>query len=401
MDSGNIKTPAGLSALIADTRGGRQNQSADQNGGEGGGFAALIASILSNGKTPQASKGGAGGAQSVAPEDGVSPAANPVPAGPVAGGAAKAKTPSQGAGNAQTVPQEAGRAALPSGAAAKFDKLIRAVSTPTYAAATPGGADATPAAGKEGKAAANATATSSGDPALPGDEGRSANAAAANTAHTGNAGQTGHAGQAGKAGAASLQKDATAAAMSNDKLASGPVDAKAAAPQGAPASVEAVVKAADAASSAAAKPAGQPASAQSIVQQVAQNLTLIAGNGVDRLRFQLHPAELGQVSVQLRIREGVARIVISAEHPAAIEAMRHAAGSLQQALQNTGLQVGREGLQFDLQQHNQQPQEHHADADPDRRKDQNADDGDGLRARDSSETASAKPERRADAGLFL
>ena len=399
MDSGNIKTPAGLSALIADTRGGRQNQSADQNSGEGGGFAALIASILSNGKTPQASKGGAGAAQSVAPEDGVSPAANPVPAGPVAGGAAKAKTPSQGAGNAQTVPQEAGRAVLLSGAAAKFDKLIRAASTPTYAAAMPNGASATPAAGKEGKAAA--TAISSGDPALPGDEGRTANAAAVNTAHTGNGGQTGHAGQAGKAGGASLQKDAAAAAMGNDKPAGGAVDAKAAAPQGALASVEAAVKAADAASSAPAKPAGQPASAQSIVQQVAQNLTLIAGNGVDRLRFQLHPAELGQVSVQLRIREGVARVVISAEHPAAIEAMRHAAGSLQQALQNTGLQVGREGLQFDLQQHNQQSQEHHADADPDRRKDQNTDDGDGLHARDSSETAAAKPERRADAGLFL
>ena len=395
MDSGNIKTPAGLSALIADTRGGRQNQSVDQNGGEGGGFAALIASILSNGKMSQASKGGADGAQSVAPEDGVSPAANPVPAGPVAGGAAKAKAPSQGVGNPQAVPQEAGRAALPPGAAAKFDKLIRAASTPTYAAATPGGAGATPAAGKEGKAAATATAISSGDPAPPGDEGRSANAAAANTAHTG------HAGQAGKAGGAYLQKDATAAAINHDKPAGGAVDAKAAAPQGAPAGVETVVKAADAASSAAAKPAGQPASAQSIVQQVAQNLTLIAGNGVDRLRFQLHPAELGQVSVQLRIREGVARVVISAEHPAAIEAMRHAAGSLQQALQNTGLQVGREGLQFDLQQHNQQPQEHHADADPDRRKDQNTDDGDGLHARDSSETAAATPERRADAGLFL
>lgn len=399
MDSGNIKTPAGLSALIADTRGGRQNQSADQNGGEGGGFAALIASILSNGKTPQAPKGGAGAARSVTPEDGVSPAANPVQAGPVAGGAAKA--PSQGAGNPQAAPQEARRTALLSGAAAKFDKLIRAASTPTYAAATPNGASAISAAGKEGKAAANATVLSSGDPAPPGDEGRSANAAAANTAHTGNAGQTGHAGQAGKAGAASHQKDATTGAISHDKLAGGVVDAKAAAPQGAPASVEAPVRAADAASSAPAKPAGQPASAQNIVQQVAQNLTLIAGNGVDRLRFQLHPAELGQVSVQLRIREGVARVVISAEHPAAIEAMRHAAGSLQQALQNTGLQVGREGLQFDLQQHNQQPQEHHADADPDRRKDQNTDDGDGLRARDSSETASAKPERRADAGLFL
>lgn len=401
MDSGNIKTPAGLSALIADARGGRQNQHADQNGGEGGGFAALIASILSSGKAQQASKGGAGAAQSATPEDGVTSTANPALTGSLAVGEARTQASWHGAANPQTVPQGSRQPALLSGAAAKFDKLIKAASDPTLAAAAPGNSSATPAAGKEGNLAVGATMISSRDAASPAGDGRSASAIAANTAHTANTGHPGQAAQSGKIGAASAQKDATAGLINNDKAAGGPADAKASVAQGAPVSAEAPVRAADAASSAPAKPAGQSAGSQSIVQQVAQNLTFLAGNGVDRLRFQLHPAELGQVSVQLRIREGIARVVISAEHPAAIEAMRHAAGSLQQALQNTGLQVGRDGLQFDLQQHNQQPQEQHADADPDRRKDQTTDDSDGRGLRDVADTAPAGSEPRADNGLFL
>ncbi len=97
------------------------------------------------------------------------------------------------------------------------------------------------------------------------------------------------------------------------------------------------------------KPHAVQQGAQSIVSQVAQQLTYAARGGMQQIRFQLHPAELGQVSVQLRIREGATKVVISADNPAAIETMRHAANALHQALQSAGMQLDREQLQFQQQ----------------------------------------------------
>ena len=76
--------------------------------------------------------------------------------------------------------------------------------------------------------------------------------------------------------------------------------------------------------------------------------------------------------------------------------MRQAAGSLQQALQNAGLQVDRDSLQFDVQGQNQQE----AQADPNRSDGgQQADDQPDLAQRDD-QNQSAR-ERRTQEGLFL
>lgn len=95
--------------------------------------------------------------------------------------------------------------------------------------------------------------------------------------------------------------------------------------------------------------ANAPQASQSIVAQLAQQLTYAARGGMQHLRFQLHPAELGQVSIQLRIRDGAAKVVISADNPAAVETMRQAAGALHQSLQAAGVQLDREHLSFQQQ----------------------------------------------------
>ncbi|WP_428410390.1 flagellar hook-length control protein FliK [Hyphococcus sp.] len=89
--------------------------------------------------------------------------------------------------------------------------------------------------------------------------------------------------------------------------------------------------------------------AQNIVAQVAQQLTHAVRGGMQHIRFQLHPAELGQVSVQLKIRDGAAKVVITADNPAAVESMRQAAGALHQSLQSAGVQLDREHLYFQQQ----------------------------------------------------
>lgn len=102
-------------------------------------------------------------------------------------------------------------------------------------------------------------------------------------------------------------------------------------------------------STARASAANAPQASQSIVAQLAQQLTYAARGGMQHLRFQLHPAELGQVSIQLRIRDGAAKVVISADNPAAVETMRQAAGALHQSLQAAGVQLDREHLSFQQQ----------------------------------------------------
>lgn len=406
MDSGNVKAPAGLHSLITGNRGGSENQSGEQKSGEGGGFAGLIAAILSNAKAPKEQgasanvPNGQGGTAANASAGAATPAQSGIAQPPSGAGAFLLRVVNNEAAagqNAQTAQQGAGKAAAPAGAGAALEKLIT-TTAPAAGAPAPNLATAAKAAqpasaaGAEGKAAATIATASTGGSASPADNSPSANAAAANTGHTGHVAQK----TSGQGPAGPPREMLTPGAGANDAV----VESKAPPAGQTAAGVDAPVKGAEASATPKAA-AQQGAGPQSIVQQVAQNLTVIAGNGVDRLRFQLHPAELGQVSVQLSIRAGATRVVIAAEHPAALEAMRHAAGSLQQALQNAGLNVEREGLQFDLQSQDQ-PQQQHADADVNRRKERgDADERDGSRPSDDAASKSSEPQRRASDGLFI
>ncbi|MEE4211076.1 MAG: flagellar hook-length control protein FliK [Parvularcula sp.] len=73
-----------------------------------------------------------------------------------------------------------------------------------------------------------------------------------------------------------------------------------------------------------------------VVRQVAQNLQYVVRQGLERLRIDLFPEELGRVQVQLQKSGTVTRLTIVAESPQAFEALQRGAGGLQFALQQSG-----------------------------------------------------------------
>ena len=413
MDSGNVNARA-AAPVAGEARGERRQSSGDNTGSDNNNFAALIAALLSGAPVQQKNK--AASAAAGAAEN----AAAQKAAGGEAQNAAAKKTPQGVLGALQ------GEAAV--------NQVLGAGSQAQ--APVPAKAPQITASASKGVAAAASTPTVSADAgtktliSAPAVEGQTAPARApvgaeardaleaavrAERADAARAGQTPSSGQAPEQGAQQTNNKANGhSAQAGAAVAGATVDALRAAALGAPrfeekaplplpdgkpaasalgasAGADGAVKIADQFSSAPSRPG-----AQTIAQQVAQNLSFIANNGADRLRFQLHPAELGQVSIQLRIRDGAARVVISAEHHAAVEAMRQAAGSLQQALQNAGLQVDRDSLQFDVQGQNQQQ----AETDSNRSGgDQQADDQSDFVHRDDQNAGTR--ERRAREGLFL
>lgn len=407
MDSGNVNARA-ATPVAGEARGERRKPSGDNTGSDNNNFAALIAALLSGAPAQQKNKAATAAA-----------GASATPAGQKAAGGeaqnAAAKTPQGVLGalqteaaakqtaniNGQTPAPVSGEALQ---ASASPPKGAAAVSTAPAASAAATAVSAPPVEGQAGPARAPvgaeaqdaleaAVRTERADAARAAQTPPSGQAPAENAQQANNKAnsQAANAALAG-GGVDALRAAALAAPRFEEKVPLPLPDGKpAASALGASAGAEGAVKTTDQFSSAPSRPG-----AQTIAQQAAQNLSFIASNGVDRLRFQLHPAELGQVSIQLRIRDGAARVVISAEHHAAVEAMRQAAGSLQQALQNAGLQVDRDSLQFDVQGQNQQE----AQADPNRSDGgQQTDDQPDLAQRD--EQNAAVRERRTQEGLFL
>ena len=381
MDSGNINARSALMALIGNSGRGSQKAASENGAVENNAFAALIASILPNGTLRQ----GDGGDSVVGAQSNNAKMLNALTAGPVVnakannsakisveGGQGVAPQPAVlGLAHGATAPGQSG-AALTNGARTDGQQKAGLSTQETFLAngfkqeAVPSSAIKT-----EG-ALSNAQS---------GHKGQAQQAIAANGAVKG---------QPGEAPIELLQKAPSAGAGATDQKTVQAVENRAL--NAALAGAEAPVKFVEQASPAPSRPG-----AQIIAQQVAQNLVFIGNNGVDRLRFQLHPAELGQVSVQMRIRDGVTRLVIAAEHPAAIDAMRQNIGALQQALQNAGLQVERDGLQFDLQNQNDPQQQ--SGADVDWQSDQNRDGASDQADRDDANPAAA-PYADEDA-LFL
>ena len=389
MDSGNVNARSALMALIGNNSGGSQKAAGENGVVDNNAFAALIASLLSNGKmqhvkgeAPDSSavKGGNGAADTQADK---AKMLNALIAEPAA--SAKASKVAKGTAEAlQTATLKQGMPGPAAGAISpgQFDAAsMNGLRSPGQQKASLPTQETLSAAGAtQEHALASTKVEGAVSNAQSVHKGQAQQAAAANG---------GGKGQLGDAPIELMQKAASAGAGAMDQKTVQAVENRA--PNAAPLA-EAPVKLADQASPSPSRPG-----AQIIAQQVAQNLTFIGNQGVDRLRFQLHPAELGQVSVQMRIREGVTRIVIAAEHPAAVDAMRQNIGALQQALQNAGLQVERDGLQFNLQ--NQNDPQHQSGADVERRGDENresaADQADG----DEGKSA---PELRADENaLFL
>ena len=82
-----------------------------------------------------------------------------------------------------------------------------------------------------------------------------------------------------------------------------------------------------------------------IVRQVATNLQFVARGEMERIRFDLHPAELGRVQVQLQKSGAVTRLTIVTETAQAFEALARGATGLQASLQQSGFDP--DDLQFE------------------------------------------------------
>ncbi len=94
----------------------------------------------------------------------------------------------------------------------------------------------------------------------------------------------------------------------------------------------------------------RPAALPSVpVDQVAVHIQRAAAAGQDRVRIRLHPAELGQVDVQLKMAgDGVVKAVVSVDRPETFELLQRDARGLERALQDAGLKTDSGSLSFNL-----------------------------------------------------
>ncbi|MBI3132422.1 MAG: flagellar hook-length control protein FliK [Acidobacteria bacterium] len=88
------------------------------------------------------------------------------------------------------------------------------------------------------------------------------------------------------------------------------------------------------------------ASSSPVVNQVEGTLRWMVKGAVPEARLQLHPESLGKVSIELKLEDGQVHAKVWVQDPAAMQALQDGRASLEQALKQSGLQLG----SFDLQQ---------------------------------------------------
>ena len=83
--------------------------------------------------------------------------------------------------------------------------------------------------------------------------------------------------------------------------------------------------------------------------EVAVTIQRAAARGDNRIRIQLHPAELGQVDVRLKIgTDGVVRAMVQVDRPETLDVMQRDTRGLERALQDAGLKTDSGSLSFNL-----------------------------------------------------
>jgi len=95
----------------------------------------------------------------------------------------------------------------------------------------------------------------------------------------------------------------------------------------------------------AATQAGSPA------EQVSTQIAMAAKDGVDRIKVQLHPAELGRIDIKLELgNDGRVIAVISADNQDSLDLLKQDSKQLEQALKDAGFETGSDSLSFSLNQ---------------------------------------------------
>ena len=84
-----------------------------------------------------------------------------------------------------------------------------------------------------------------------------------------------------------------------------------------------------------------PLNAQSreLPQQIGERVQWLVGAGVQEARLQLHPRDLGSITVQVRMEAGSASVFFGAEHPAARAALEAALPQLREQFASGGMQL--------------------------------------------------------------
>jgi flagellar hook-length control protein FliK len=100
----------------------------------------------------------------------------------------------------------------------------------------------------------------------------------------------------------------------------------------------------------------RPATAASLpAHQVAVHIQRAVSAGQDRIRITLHPAELGQIDVKLKVsNDGAVKAIVSIERPETFELLARDARGLEKALQDAGLKTDSGSLSFNLKGESEQ-----------------------------------------------
>ena len=86
-----------------------------------------------------------------------------------------------------------------------------------------------------------------------------------------------------------------------------------------------------------------------MTNQIAVQIQKAVSEGVDHIRIQLKPAELGRVEVKLEVTEdGRAMAVVTADRSDTLDLLQRDARGLQQALEDAGLRTDSNSLSFNL-----------------------------------------------------
>jgi len=127
-------------------------------------------------------------------------------------------------------------------------------------------------------------------------------------------------------------------------------------------------------------------------QQIVLRTSQAATEGVETISVDLRPPELGRVELRLTFRDGTVQVSMTAERVETYEAFRHDRASLEQQMQQAGLQLGSGGL--DLQHGRLPPRE---GGEPERRLAQTAE----LAADEAGDDALAPLRARSDSLIDL
>ncbi|NKB56633.1 MAG: hypothetical protein GKS00_09870 [Alphaproteobacteria bacterium] len=86
-----------------------------------------------------------------------------------------------------------------------------------------------------------------------------------------------------------------------------------------------------------------------LTEQIAVQVQKSVGQGLDRIKIQLKPAELGRVEIKLDVmQDGRVAATVIAERPETLELLQRDSRGLQQALQDAGLKSDNASLSFNL-----------------------------------------------------